>query len=96
MDDSTADSIDDAFPSPAEDFNNIRNDWASSLLDRRHRASFAWDYERPGSEGSGPFLQKSGTGCSQARGSMNPGIRDLKAEWMQTSAGTRPPTGRSE
>jgi hypothetical protein len=60
MDDSTAE-INSTTLSPRrpEDFKNIRKEWASSLLDRRHRASFAWQYETPWFEKhSNPFLQK--------------------------------------
>jgi hypothetical protein len=48
MDDSTAD-INSTTLSPRrpEDFNNIRKEWASSALDRRHRLSVAWEYEMP-------------------------------------------------
>jgi hypothetical protein len=60
MDDSTAD-INSTTLSPrrAEDFNNIRKEWASSALDRRHRVSFAWDYEAQWfEENVSPLLQK--------------------------------------
>ena len=59
-DDSTAE-INSTTLSPRrpEDFNNIRKEWASSALDRRHRVSFAWDYETPWFEKNGnPVLQK--------------------------------------
>src|SRR5262249_31994662 len=46
MDDSTAEVNSTALsPRRPEDFNNITKEWASSALDRRHRASFAWNYD---------------------------------------------------
>jgi hypothetical protein len=59
-DDSTAE-INSTTLSPRrpEDFNNIRKEWASSALDRRHRVSFAWDYLTPWFEkNSNLLLQK--------------------------------------
>jgi hypothetical protein len=48
MDDSTAEVNSTTLsPRRAEDFNNLRKEWASSLLDRRHRASLAWEYDTP-------------------------------------------------
>jgi hypothetical protein len=60
MDDSTAELNSTALsPRRPEDFNNIRKEWANSLLDRRHRASFAWHYQTPWFErNSNPVLQK--------------------------------------
>jgi hypothetical protein len=34
-------------PRRPQDFNNIRSEWASSLLDRRHRFTYTWLYEAP-------------------------------------------------
>jgi hypothetical protein len=34
-------------PRRPQDFNNLRSEWASSLLDRRHRLTFTWLYETP-------------------------------------------------
>ena len=59
-DDSTAE-INSTTLSPRrpEDFNNIRKEWASSALDRRHRVSFAWDYQTQWFEkNANPLLQK--------------------------------------
>lgn len=48
LDDSTAEVNSTTLsPRRAEDFNNFHKEWASSLLDRRHRASLAWEYETP-------------------------------------------------
>jgi hypothetical protein len=48
MDDSTAEVNSTTLsPRRAEDFNNLHREWAPSLLDRRHRASFAWEYDTP-------------------------------------------------
>src|SRR5207253_4923258 len=32
-------------PRRPEDFDTLRKEWASSLLDRRHRLTFAWEYQ---------------------------------------------------
>src|SRR5262249_34903234 len=45
-------------PRRPEDFNNIRKEWANSLLDRRHRATFAWDYQTPWFENNSNLLLK--------------------------------------
>ncbi len=60
MDDSTAEVNSTALsPRRPEDFNNLRKEWASSALDRRHRASFAWDYQTPWfDKNANPLLQK--------------------------------------
>lgn len=48
MDDSTAEVNSTTLaPRRPQDFNNIRGEWASSLLDRRQRLSFTWLYEAP-------------------------------------------------
>jgi hypothetical protein len=48
MDDGTAEVNSTSLsPRRAEDFNNRGKEWASSLLDRRQRASFAWEYDSP-------------------------------------------------
>ena len=61
MDDSTAEVNSTSLsPRRPEDFRNLRKEWASSLLDRRHRASFAWQYDTPWFEkSSNPLLQKA-------------------------------------
>src|SRR5262249_6341987 len=60
MDDSTAEVNSTTLsPRRPEDFNNVRREWASSALDRRQRASFAWDYQTPWFEkSSNPLLQR--------------------------------------
>jgi hypothetical protein len=46
MDDSTAEVNSTTLsPRRPQDFNNIRSEWASSLLDRRQRFTFNWIYE---------------------------------------------------
>ncbi|MEO8593644.1 MAG: carboxypeptidase regulatory-like domain-containing protein [Candidatus Solibacter sp.] len=48
MDDSTAEVNSTTLsPRRPQDFDNIRSEWASSLLDRRHRLTFTWLYETP-------------------------------------------------
>lgn len=48
MDDSTAEVNSTTLtPRRGQDFNNIRSDWASSLLDRRQRLTFNWIYSTP-------------------------------------------------
>jgi len=48
MDDSTAEVNSTTLsPRRPQDFNNIRSEWASSLLDRRQRLSFNWIYDTP-------------------------------------------------
>jgi hypothetical protein len=48
MDDSTAEVNSTTLsPRRPQDFNNIRADWASSLLDRRQRLTFNWIYQLP-------------------------------------------------
>jgi hypothetical protein len=48
MDDSTAEVNSTAItPRRPQDFNNLRSEWASSLLDRRQRLTFNWIYSTP-------------------------------------------------
>jgi len=48
MDDSTAEVNSTTLsPRRPQDFNNIRDEWASSALDHRQRLSFTWLYEAP-------------------------------------------------
>jgi len=48
LDDSTAEVNSTTLsPRRPQDFNNIRQEWASSALDRRHRFTFTWLYETP-------------------------------------------------
>src|SRR5215471_3535867 len=48
LDDSTAEVNSTTLsPRRPQDFNNIRAEWASSLLDRRQRLSFNWIYDTP-------------------------------------------------
>jgi hypothetical protein len=60
LDDSTAEVNSTTLsPRRPEDFNNIRKEWANSALDRRQRATFAWDYQTPWFENdSNMFLRK--------------------------------------
>jgi hypothetical protein len=60
LDDSTAEVNSTTLsPRRPEDFNNIRKEWANSALDRRHRGTFAWDYQTPWFENSSNlFLKK--------------------------------------
>jgi hypothetical protein len=57
LDDSTAEVNSTVLaPRRPQDFNDIRKEWASSLLDRRHRFTFTWLYETPWfSKDSNPF-----------------------------------------
>jgi hypothetical protein len=59
-DDSTAEVNSTALtPRRPEDFGNIRKEWANSILDRRQRVSFAWDYDTPWfSESPNQLLRK--------------------------------------
>jgi len=59
MDDSTAEVNSTTLsPRRPEDFNNIRNEWATSLLDRRHRLTFALEYRTSWlQENSNPVLR---------------------------------------
>ncbi len=48
MDDSTMEvNLTTLAPRRPQDFNNIRNEWATSLLDRRQRLTFTWTYDTP-------------------------------------------------
>ncbi len=48
MDDSSAEVNSTTLsPRRPQDFNNIRAEWASSLLDRRHRLTYTWLYQAP-------------------------------------------------
>lgn len=63
MDDSTAELNSTSLsPRRAEDFNNRAKEWASSLLDRRHRASFAWEYDTPWFEKHSNALVRNAAG----------------------------------
>jgi hypothetical protein len=63
MDDSTAEVNSTTLsPRRAEDFNNLRKEWASSLLDRRHRASLAWEYDTPWFQTSSNLLLRKVVG----------------------------------
>jgi hypothetical protein len=63
MDDSTAEVNSTSLsPRRVEDFNNRRKEWASSLLDRRHRASIAWEYDTPWFESHSNSLLRNTAG----------------------------------
>jgi hypothetical protein len=63
MDDSTAEVNSTSLsPRRVEDFNNRRKEWASSLLDRRQRASIAWEYDTPWFEGHSNSLLRNTAG----------------------------------
>ncbi|HEY2015672.1 MAG TPA: carboxypeptidase-like regulatory domain-containing protein [Bryobacteraceae bacterium] len=48
LDDSTAEVNSTALtPRRPQDFNDFRSEWASSLLDRRHRLTYTWLYQAP-------------------------------------------------
>jgi hypothetical protein len=48
MDDSTMEvNFTTLSPRRPQDFQNLRNEWASSALDRRHRLTLAWSWDTP-------------------------------------------------
>jgi hypothetical protein len=46
-------------PRREQDFENLRNDWASSALDRRHRLTMSWNYEPEWFKGSSRWVMKN-------------------------------------
>ncbi len=69
MDDSTAEVNSTTLsPRRPEDFSNIRKEWSNSALDRRHRASFAWEYRTPWFERSSNLLLQKVVGNWQFSG----------------------------
>ena len=69
MDDSSAEVNSTALtPRRPQDFNNIRGEWASSLLDRRQRFTFTWIYEAPWFTSSRNWFLKNGVGNWQFAG----------------------------
>uniref|UniRef100_Q026A2 Cna B domain protein n=1 Tax=Solibacter usitatus (strain Ellin6076) TaxID=234267 RepID=Q026A2_SOLUE len=69
MDDSTAEVNSTTLsPRRPQDFNNIRNEWASSLLDRRQRFSFTWLYEAPWFQRDNSWFKRNLLGNYQIAG----------------------------
>ncbi len=69
MDDSTAEVNSTALsPRRPQDFNNIRDEWASSALDRRQRFSFTWLYEAPWFQGDHSWVKRNLLGNYQIAG----------------------------
>jgi hypothetical protein len=60
LDDSTAEVNSTALsPRRPQDFNNIRGEWASSLLDRRQRLTLSWVYETQWFQKDGNWFKKN-------------------------------------
>src|SRR5260370_35401371 len=55
-------------PRRPQDFNNIRADWASSLLDHRHRLTFNWIYQVPWFQGDKNWVKRNILGNYQVAG----------------------------
>jgi hypothetical protein len=69
MDDSTAEVNSTTLsPRRPQDFNNIRGEWASSLLDRRQRLSFTWLYEAPWFQRDNSWFKRNLLGNYQIAG----------------------------
>ena len=69
MDDSTAEMSSTVLtPRRPQDFDNIRSEWSSSSLDRRHRISFTWLYETPWFQRDSNWLKKNVLGNYQIAG----------------------------
>jgi len=69
MDDSTAEVNSTTLsPRRPQDFNNIRSEWASSLLDRRQRFTFTWLYEAPWFQRDNSWLKRNLLGNYQIAG----------------------------
>jgi hypothetical protein len=69
LDDSTAEVNSTTLsPRRPQDFNNIRNEWASSLLDRRQRFTFTWLYEAPWYQHDKSWLKRNILGNYQISG----------------------------
>jgi hypothetical protein len=69
MDDSSAEVNSTTLsPRRPQDFNNIRGEWASSLLDRRQRFTFTWIYETPWFAKSQNWIMKNAIGNWQIAG----------------------------
>ncbi|HEY1339904.1 MAG TPA: carboxypeptidase regulatory-like domain-containing protein, partial [Bryobacteraceae bacterium] len=69
MDDSTAEVNSTTLsPRRPQDFNNIRSEWASSLLDHRQRLSFNWIYETPWFQSDKNWVKRNVLGNYQIAG----------------------------
>ena len=69
LDDSTAEVNSTTLtPRRPQDFNNIRSEWASSLLDRRHRFTFTWLYDAPWFAKNSNWLKRNLIGNLQFAG----------------------------
>jgi hypothetical protein len=69
MDDSSAEVNSTALsPRRPQDFNNIRSEWASSLLDRRHRFTFNWIYATPWFKSDKSWVKRNLLGNYQIAG----------------------------
>jgi len=69
LDDSSAEVNSTALtPRRPQDFNNIRSEWASSLLDRRHRFTYTWLYEAPWFQKDGNWFKRNLVGNLQFAG----------------------------
>jgi hypothetical protein len=55
-------------PRRPQDFNNIRAEWASSLLDRRHRLTYTWLYQAPWFERDNNWFKRNIIGNIQFAG----------------------------
>ena len=69
MDDSTAEVNSTTLsPRRPQDFNNIRSEWASSLLDHRQRLSLTWLYDAPWYQRDSNWMKKNLLGNWQMAG----------------------------
>ena len=69
LDDSTAEVNSTTLsPRRPQDFNNIRDEWASSALDRRQRFSFTWLYEAPWFQKDNSWIKRNIIGNYQIAG----------------------------
>jgi hypothetical protein len=69
MDDSAAEVNSTTLsPRRPQDFNNIRSEWASSLLDRRHRFTFNWIYDTPWFKNDKSWVMRNVLGNYQISG----------------------------
>ena len=69
MDDSAAEVNSTALsPRRPQDFNNIRAEWASSLLDRRQRLTFNWIYQTPWFQSDKSWIKRNLLGNYQMSG----------------------------
>ena len=69
MDDSTMElNFTSLTPRRPQDFNNLRSEWASSALDRRHRATITWLYQTPWFEKNQNWFLRNVAGNYQVAG----------------------------